>query len=206
MGIFSREVKLMSDFFPRDLSNLFKELTTQYPAVALIGPRQSGKTTLARALFPKLDYVNLEELDNRAFATEDPRGFLSNYSNGAIIDEAQRVPSLFSYLQTTMDETHKPGQFILTGSQHFLLLENISQSLAGRVALLKLLPLSLRELKKEKHELKSVEDLIFTGFYPKLYTNNITPSIWQANYIQTYLERDVRLIKNISDLENFNYF
>ena len=192
----------------RTLKNSLKQLATTYPIVALMGPRQSGKTTLAKLTFPNFKYVTLEDLDTRTYAQEDPRDFLLYYSNGTIIDEIQRVPTLFSYIQTHVDKTNKVGQFILTGSQNFLLLEKITQSLAGRVALLKLLPLDLNELQKADFALESVqlEKLLFKGFYPKIHSSNLSSTIWYSNYIQTYLERDVRTIKNIHDLSQFQLF
>ncbi|MCL5408700.1 MAG: ATP-binding protein [Candidatus Omnitrophica bacterium] len=190
----------------RTLSQKLKSLALKFPVISVIGPRQSGKTTLVRNVFLNKDYVNLEDLDTREFALTDPRGFLATYSKGAIIDEVQRVPSLFSYIQTTVDRSNKAGQFILTGSQNIILQENISQSLAGRVAILKLLPLSLEELKKTKYEPDSAEEYIFTGSYPGIYDKKINPRDWYPNYIQTYVERDVRLIKNILDLNIFQKF
>jgi len=153
-----------------------------------------------------MDYVSLEDLDTREFALNDPRGFLATYNKGAVIDEVQRAPKLFSYIQTAVDSRSKTGQFILTGSQNILLGENLSQTLAGRAAILKLLPLSLEELKNTAYELPSAEDYIFTGFYPRIYDKKIAPVDWYPNYIQTYVERDVRLIKNISDLIVFQRF
>lgn len=181
-------------------------LARQYPIIGLIGPRQSGKTTLAKLTFPNFRYVSLEDLDIRSYAQEDPRGFLSTYSNNIIIDEIQRVPTLFSYLQTHVDQTNNSGQFILTGSQNFLLLENITQSLAGRVALLKLLPLDTAELVKDGILTKNLDSLLFRGGYPKLYANNLSATTWYANYLQTYIERDVRTIKNILNLSQFQLF
>jgi hypothetical protein len=192
--------------FKRILTTELIQLASKFPLVAITGPRQSGKTTILRATFPELAYVSLEDLDTREFAESDPRGFLGNYAQGAILDEVQRVPKLFSYLQTHVDKQAKPGQFILSGSQNFLLLENITQSLAGRVALLNLLPLSLVELKQKQPQLNNLEEKMFTGLYPKLYKDNISPSDWYPNYIQTYVERDVRLIKNITDLSTFQRF
>ena len=198
---------MKNSIIPRALETELRLLVQQFPVVALTGPRQSGKTALVKRLFPERTYVSLEDLDNRSFALEDPRGFLATYSKGVILDEAQRAPDLFSYLQTKVDETNEPGQYILTGSQNFLLLENITQSLAGRVALLKLLPLSLTELQSANYSLTSLEELLFRGFYPRLYKRTgINPSTWLSNYIQTYLERDVRLIKNITDLSVFQLF
>ncbi len=190
----------------RTLTKKLKELASKFSILSVVGPRQSGKTMLVRAVFPKADYVNLEDLDSREFALRDPRGFLSTYNKKVIIDEAQRVPELFSYIQTESDKRNKPGQFILTGSQNFLLHEKISQSLAGRVALLKLLPFSVAEMSGSKYEFNEISDYIFTGFYPRIYDKKIAPNDWYPNYIQTFVERDVRLIKNISDLNTFQKF
>ncbi len=178
-------------------------LSQKFPIIAITGPRQSGKSTLVKNIFSEKPYVSLEDPDIRLLAETDPRGFLSNYPNGAILDEIQRVPSLFSYLQTIVDAKQQTGLFILSGSQNFLLMQNISQSLAGRVALLKLLPFSHEEL--QPSELR-IDDLIFQGFYPRLYDKSIAPADYYPNYIQTYLERDVRSLKNINDLSQFNRF
>lgn len=180
-----------------------KLLALQYKAVAVIGPRQSGKTTLVRASFPDKAYVNLENPDIRRFALDDPRGFLSNYSDGAILDEVQRTPEIFSYLQPLLDENDTKGQFILTGSNNFLLQENISQSLAGRVGYLYLLPLSLQEIKERE---LTADGFIFKGFYPALYNADIDISKYYDNFIRTYVERDVRLIRNITNLYTFERF
>jgi predicted AAA+ superfamily ATPase len=180
------------------------QLSRQFKVVEVVGPRQSGKTTLVRSQFPSMTYVNFENPDIRLFATQDPRGFLSNYKKGAIFDEIQRVPEIFSYLQQIVDEQNTMGQFIVTGSNNFLLQENISQSLAGRVGYLFLLPLSLQEIKPIEITLNQ---LLYQGFYPSLYDNpNITPNKWYDNYIRTYIERDVRMIKNITDLLLFEKF
>lgn len=188
----------------KQLIQYFKE----YPVVSLTGPRQSGKTTLVKSLFPKMDYVNLEDLETREFAMQDPKGFLSNYKKGLIIDEVQRVPELMSYIQIIVDEKKKVGQFILTGSQNFLLMEKMSQSLAGRVAILNLLPLSLYELEKEKIDFKKqeYEEVILKGFYPKLYDQKLNIQNYYLNYIQTYIERDIRTLKNITNLNTFKRF
>jgi hypothetical protein len=180
-----------------------QSLALQYKAVAVVGPRQSGKTTLVRASFPDKAYVNLENPDIRRFALDDPRGFLSNYSNGAILDEVQRTPEIFSYLQQLLDENETKGQFILTGSNNFLLQENISQSLAGRVGYLYLLPLSLLEIKERE---LTADEFIFKGFYPALYNGDTDISKYYDNYIRTYVERDVRLIRNIANLYTFERF
>lgn len=188
----------------RDAEDQLRKLAGQFKAIAIIGPRQSGKTTLSKFVFPHLPYINLENPDSRRYALDDPRGFLDNYKNGAIFDEIQRTPDLFSYLQEILDNTQLKGQFILTGSNNFLLQENITQSLAGRIAYVNLLPFSLNELKQQsKIELN---ELIYKGFYPPIYDQKIEPGKWYPNYIQTYIERDVRQIKNINDLETFNRF
>ena len=178
-------------------------LAQQFKAVAIIGPRQSGKTTLAKYVFPEKAYVNFENPDTRLFATEDPRGFLSNYPDGAIFDEAQRVPVLFSYLQQILDESLTNGLFIITGSNNFLLQESISQSLAGRVAYLTLLPLTLDEIGVQH---TTCNEWLVRGAYPGLYKEVVDPNTWYANYIRTYIERDVRLVKNINNLLTFERF
>lgn len=183
-----------------------KLLATQFKAIAIVGPRQSGKTTLARYVFANKPYVSLENPDIRQFAMDDPRGFLEQYPAGAIFDEAQRVPELFSYLQQVLDENPEKGQFILTGSNNFLLQENISQSLAGRIAYLYLLPFSVEEVEKAAESSLTIEDLMYQGGYPPIYDNHVPPERWLPNYIRTYIERDVRQIKNISNLNVFERF
>lgn len=183
-----------------------KLLARQFKAIAIVGPRQSGKTTLARTVFPDKKYVSLENLDHRLFATEDTRGFLAQYAEGAIFDEAQRVPQLFSYLQQVLDEDSEKGKFILTGSNNFLLQENISQSLAGRIGYLYLLPFSTEEIMKITSQRQSIEEAIYKGGYPPIYDNQISPDRWLPNYIRTYVERDVRQIKNVSNLGAFERF
>ena len=185
-----------------------KELRTlagQFKAVAVVGPRQSGKTTLVRMAFPDKAYVSLENPDTRRFAIEDPRGFIAGYPDGAILDEIQRTPDIFSYLQQVLDENKGKGRFIITGSNNFLLQENISQSLAGRVGYLYLLPLSINEL--PKHNL-SVNEQIHKGFYPAMYEQEGQTEVgkYYLNYIRTYIERDVRLIRNVTDLYAFERF
>ncbi len=187
----------------RTAESELRSLAAHYKAVAVVGPRQSGKTTLVKFVFADKPYVNLENPDIRSFAAEDPRGFLSNYPEGAILDEAQRVPSLFSYLQQILDESSSNGLFIITGSNNFLLQENISQSLAGRIAYLYLLPLSIEEI--NGFDLKA-DALLFRGGYPAIYNQDIDVTKWYKNYISTYVERDVRLIKNITDLATFERF
>jgi len=189
----------------RTLAKKLTALAQKFPVVTLTGPRQSGKTTLVKALFPSLPYVSLEEPDISQFAHDDPRGFLSNYGRGAVLDEIQRAPDLFSYIQTIVDNdanTH----FILTGSSNFLLMERISQTLAGRSAVLHLLPLSLQELGRSGHVFERYEQAIFNGQYPRIYDKNIAPADFYPSYIQTYVERDVRLLKNITDINAFIRF
>ena len=192
----------------RNITKKILEHYKQYPIISLIGPRQSGKTTLAQNIFSKKPYVNLEDIENREFALSDPKGFLAQYENGVIIDEVQRVPELMPYIQVASDKKKKNGLYVLTGSQNFLLMEKISQSLAGRVAIFKLLPFSMRELSlaKIKFNRNEIDNLLFKGFYPKLFDQKIDIAGYYMNYIQTYVERDVRLIKNISNLSLFKRF
>jgi predicted AAA+ superfamily ATPase len=187
----------------REAEKELQLLSAQFKAVAVTGPRQSGKTTLVKKVFKEKAYVNLENPDLRQFAREDPRGFLSNYPDGAILDEVQRVPELFSYLQQILDEKEQNGSFILTGSNNFLLNSNISQSLAGRVGYLFLLPLDIGEINPGAN---MSNQLIFKGGYPEIYQKDIDPKKYYDNYIRTYVERDVRLLKNITDLYTFERF
>ena len=186
----------------RKAEKVLRELASQFKAVALTGPRQSGKTTLAKMVFPRKPYVSLENPDERNLALNDPRQFLSRFPTGAILDEVQRAPELFSYLQQIMDESKSKGQFILTGSNNFALQENISQTLAGRVGYLELLPFSLSETEKTGTALK-LDELIFCGSYPAVIYEKANPRLWFPSYIRTYVERDVRQIKNISSLTLF---
>jgi uncharacterized protein len=181
------------------------QLAATFKSVAITGPRQSGKTTLAKSLFPEKVYLSLENPDVRRFALDDPRGFLSRYQAGAIFDEAQRAPELFSYFQEILDDSPEPGRFILTGSNNFLLQQNISQTLAGRVAILNLLPFSTEEL-YNKSDVPDENQIIFQGLYPPIYEPGIPPEDWFPNYLRTYIDRDVRQIKNITDLIVFERF
>ncbi len=174
--------------------------------MALTGPRQSGKTTLAKMAFPDKPYLSLEDPDMRSLAEEDPRGLLSRFTEGAVLDEAQRAPQLFSYLQTQIDAKMRPGMFVLTGSQQFGLLSGISQSLAGRVGLVQLLPFSISELKAARRLPGVLDELLFRGFYPPIYDRDLTPGDWFAGYMTTYIERDVRQIINVRDLSTFQRF
>ena len=173
------------------------------PAVALTGPRQSGKTTLLREIFPGYVYVNLEHPGVRELAITDPDAFLSRYTKGVILDEVQRAPQLFSYIQVQIDKRKKNGQFILSGSQNFELLEHISQSLAGRVMLFQLLPFSYDELEKGNYSFATSDKYIFKGSYPGLYQKKLKPADFYPSYISTYIERDVRQLLNIQNLSQF---
>jgi len=179
---------------------------TQMPIIAVTGPRQSGKSTLIRYLFPTHTYLNLEDIQLRSFALEDPKGFLFNAGEKAIIDEIQYVPDLLSYLQVKTDREKIPGQFIISGSQNLLLMEGISQSLAGRVAIFNLLPFSLEEIHTTDDALKTYEDYILKGFYPRIYDLDLNPNQWLNDYIRTYVERDVRQIINVGNLNTFRQF
>ena len=192
---------------PRQAESALLQLARGYPILAITGPRQSGKTTLARSAFPDQPYVSLEDPDTRAFAEEDPRGFLARYPAGAILDEAQRCPVLFSYLQTRVDTHQRMGEFVLTGSQQFGLLSNITQTLAGRVGLIQLLPFALQELLDFHGKASgSLDDLLWRGLYPPLHDRNLAPEQWFANYVMTYVERDVRQIIEMQNLSLFQRF
>ena len=190
----------------RNAEKKLNELAKSFKAVAVTGPRQSGKTTLIRSLFKDKPYVSLENPDTRQFALDDPKGFLSNYSDGAILDEVQRAPLLFSYLQEILDHSSEKGLYILSGSNNFLLQETISQTLAGRVAYFNLLPFSYNELNNANIAPKRTNSILLKGFYPPVYDQNIPIRDWCPNYIRTYIDRDVRLIKNISNLNQFEKF
>lgn len=185
---------------PRVLAIKAKSLIAVFPIVAIVGPRQSGKTTLIRHSFPTFKYFNLEDLDVRRIAMEDPRGFLRNIGDKGIIDEVQQVPELFSYIQTYVD--NNDVKLILSGSQNFNLMESISQSLAGRVALLTLLPFSMEEVPLNN----DINTQIFNGQYPRVHHDGIHPTDYYPNYIRTYIERDVRQIQEIENLSSFRKF
>jgi len=192
----------------RTIEHYLIEAAQDFPVLAILGPRQSGKTTLAQAIFKDYTYVNLEDLSLRELASTDPKGFLNSYKDkiGVILDEIQHVPALFSYLQVIVDQQPKKGFYILTGSQNFVLNEKITQSLAGRVALLTLLPLSLHELESAQLIPDTIEEFVFNGCYPKIYKENISVERLYKNYVQTYVEQDVRQIKNVTDLILFKKF
>lgn len=190
----------------REITESIKKLTTKYPVIALTGPRQSGKTTLLKQMFPEYEYLSLENPDVREFAETDTKGFLKRYSKYVIFDEAQRVPALFSYIQGIVDESGIMGQFILSGSQNFHLMQNISQSLAGRVALFRLFPFDFQELRSANLMSENYTDNLVKGFYPAIYDRNIPAKTFYSNYIQTYIQRDVSDLIAIKDLRLFQNF
>lgn len=190
----------------RDLGPIVAERFRQYPIVTVTGPRQSGKTTLCRITFPDLPYVSLEAPDHRHRAAEDPRAFLADYPDGAILDEIQRAPELPSYLQVLCDERGRNRQFVLTGSHNLTLLPKLSQSLAGRTSLLYLLPPSWSELQRFANAPAQLDQAFFAGAYPRIFDQRMDPAPWLADYVTTYVERDVRQVLNISDLVAFRTF
>lgn len=190
----------------RLLERRLKQTAKHFPIVTVTGPRQSGKTTLCRHAFPDKPYVSLEMPDVREYALDDPRGFLSQYKKGAVFDEVQRAPDLLSYLQLDVDERPQPGRFVLTGSANFALLESVSQSLAGRTALLTLLPCNREEVCRFDSAPGDLWEAIWTGSYPAIYDRRVPPDDWFGSYVGTYVERDVRRILNVSDLAAFQTF
>jgi predicted AAA+ superfamily ATPase len=191
----------MHKISPRIIEEKLQYFATKFPVISLTGARQSGKTTILKKVFPQKPYVSLEDPNIRLLAREDPKGFLSQYPKGVIIDEAQNVPEIFSYLQLIVDQNNIPGQFILSGSKNFLLKKNISQSLAGRVAILHLFPFELAEKNKE-----SLNQNIFMGGYPRIYQAGLSPNDWFPSYIQTYLERDITTLISPKNLRKFQIF
>jgi predicted AAA+ superfamily ATPase len=196
----------MNSIIKRRITALIKSQKHKFPILALTGPRQSGKTTLLKEIFEDYEYVSLENPNNRLFATQDPVGFLNQYNEKVILDEVQRVPELFSYLQERVDNSKMMGQYILSGSQNFHLLNSITQSLAGRVALFKLLPLDFSELKEANLLSETYIAAAKKGFYPAIYDRDIDPNIFYKNYVQTYIEKDVTELLNIKDLKLFRTF
>jgi len=200
------DILYITGMIKRTLTGHIRKLSGKFPVISLTGPRQSGKTTLLRKSFPDYTYVSLENPDTLAFALSDPRGFFARYPGQCIIDEIQRAPALFSYLQQIVDDGNRPGMFMISGSQNFLLAERISQSLAGRVAVLNLLPFSGEELALCEGAPLPLDGLLFSGGYPRIFDAHIDPADYYPNYMATYIERDVRLIKNITDLAAFQRF
>lgn len=196
---------MSSSFIHRLLTDSLKRSTAHYPVCTVVGPRQSGKTTLVRNLFPEKPYVSLEAPDLKDFALTDPRGFLAQYPDGAILDEFQRVPDLLSYIQTEVDERKQMGRYLLTGSQHFLMMRDISQSLAGRTALHTLYPLSLAELGRKDSNLP-LEHFLHKGFYPRIHAAGLPATEAYRNYFATYVERDVRNLLHVRDVHLFETF
>lgn len=196
----------MQKYWSRTLSASLLESAAHYPVVTITGPRQSGKTTLCKATFPDHPYVSLEPLDTREFACDDPRGFLAQYSNGAVLDDAQRVPELFSYLQEEIDRDSSPGRFIVSGSENLSLSDAVNQSLAGRTAMLVLLPLSLQERVSATRDTPSLNHVLFEGGYPRPLVAGIPHGRWLQDYITTYVQRDVRQLTQVADLGAFTRF
>ncbi len=196
----------MSMYIPRDAEGSLRRLAEGFPVVWLTGPRQSGKTTLARATRPDLPYVNLERPDEREFALTDPRRFLEAFPSGAIIDEVQHVPELTSWLQPLVDSGQRMGAWWLTGSQQPAITARVSQSLAGRVGRVELLPLSAHELAQVGRLSTSLDEVLFTGGYPALFDRQVSPTDWLGNYVATYVERDVRQLTAVRDLDTFTRF
>ncbi len=192
----------------RQLSGYVQRSAMHYPVITVTGPRQSGKSTLCKALFPDKPYINLEQPDTRQFASEDPRGFLGSLPDGAIIDEFQRLPNLTSYLQVLVDMQPTPGQFVLTGSHQFLMMRQVAQSLAGRTALFSLLPFSLTELRslKPRAEKLPLQTIVFQGFYPRIHDKGLDPSQALGDYFSTYVLRDLRELTAVHDIERFIRF
>lgn len=190
-------------YHPRKIEKKLKALSKSYPVIVISGPRQSGKSTLARHFFSEHEYVNLERIDDREFAANDPRSFLAQFKKKVIIDEVQYVPSLFSYIQANVDEKKIPAKYVLTGSSQLSLLEGVSQSLAGRAAIFQLLPLLMEEIQKKKI---SLEEIIFSGGYPSIHFDKRPIVDWYGDYCKNYLERDVRTLLNVKDLGTFQLF
>lgn len=193
--IVDRKLKKHIDFYAK-----------KYPIIGLTGPRQSGKTTLLKEVFTDYTYISLENPDNRQFAESDPNAFLETYTNKVILDEVQRVPALFSYLQTKVDEDQIMGQYILSGSQNFRLMESITQSLSGRIALFRLFPFDIQEMKKAEILLENPFEMMVSGFYPAIYDRKIPSVNYYKNYFETYVERDISEILNVQDHKAFRDF
>ncbi len=190
----------------RSIGKAIESQMDKFPILVLTGPRQSGKTTFLRNFFTEYEYVSLENPDNREFAKVDPNNFLKRYNNKIIFDEVQLVPNLFSYLQTIVDEQRVMGQYILSGSQNFQLMESITQSLAGRVAIFQMLPFDFDEMRSKNLLSKNYAEACLKGFYPPVFDRNLNTTVFYKNYIKTYLERDVRKLVNIKEIRSFRAF
>jgi uncharacterized protein len=190
----------------RKLSEIVRAKALKIPVISITGPRQSGKTTLVKQAFPDYSYVNLENLSDRVYASRDPEGFLRSFSGGVVLDEVQNVPGLFSAIQVAVDKSGLNGQYILTGSQNFLLLEKIAQSLAGRISIYNLLPFSYSEIQRNEYGQRTTAEYILEGFYPRIYDQKLNATDWLNDYVKTYVERDVRSILKIGDLTRFHSF
>jgi len=190
----------------REITKYLKKVIKKYPVITITGPRQSGKTCLAKNVLPNYQYVNLEDLEIRSIAKRDPKGFLKEYSGKVIIDEIQRAPELTSYIQVIVDEKKHNGQFILTGSQNFQILDTLSQSLAGRTANITLLPFSFEEIKTKYKKRNFLDKLIYTGFYPRIYDKKLNPTEMLSNYVSSYVERDLKQLSTIKNLDLFQRF
>lgn len=200
-------MSIRSTFVPRTIEKVALRLFDQYPIITITGPRQSGKTTLARAAFPHLPYRNLEDFETRDLANADPMSFFAALPGGGVIDEVQNAPELFSQIQVIVDEKGREGMFVLTGSRRLALMEGVSQSLAGRTALLKLLPFSIRELRgRLEPSAMEVEELIYRGFYPRIHDKGLDPTQALRDYFETYVERDLRSLAQVRDLRLFRRF
>lgn len=191
---------------PRSIKDHLEELGQYFPIISLTGPRQAGKTTLLRSMFPDYRYVSLEDPDQQHRAEDDPRSFLKQYDERVIFDEAQRVPTLFSYLQTAVDEDRQPGRYILSGSQNFLIRQNISQSLAGRVGIARLFPLDVKEINAAGLLPDSYEEAIFRGFYPAQFDTGVPARLFYPSYVASYIERDVSGLISTNNLNTFRRF
>lgn len=194
-------------YIKRFIEDKIRQVSQHFPVVAVVGPRQSGKTTLVRHIFRDYEYRTLENLDTARLAQSDPRAFLQSFESakGVILDEFQNVPELLSYLQGIVDEKRRPGFFILTGSQNFLMNEAITQTLPGRIYIATLLPLSIAELAQHK-KIESIDAVLFNGLYPSIYSHHIPANDFYPSYIRTYIERDVRQLQKVLDLSQFQLF